>query len=55
MSKKQERVGKLIALSECLSGPKSANKKNVTYERGQIDACLKVIEDILKLDNIFKA
>ncbi|HHZ96779.1 MAG TPA: hypothetical protein EYN67_14800 [Flavobacteriales bacterium] len=52
MSAKKQRIGTLISLHKCLSGPKSANSKTVSYTRPQADAMLEAIKGLLKNDGI---
>lgn len=52
MSKKNERVQKLIALHTMLSQQKRDMNGNVKFNNDQMVAALKVITEILKLDNI---
>ena len=54
MSKKNERVQKLIALDNMLSHQKRKKDGSATFNEQQLDAASEVIEQILKLDNIVK-
>lgn len=54
MSKKNERVQKLIALDNMLRHQKRKKDGSATFNEQQLDAASEVIEQILKLDNIAK-
>jgi len=55
MSKKQERVQKLIALDEMLRYQKRSKYGSATFNKAQLDAAAQVIAEVLKLDNIVPA
>lgn len=52
MSKKQIRIQKLIALHKCITGPKSANSKTVSYSRPTIDAVTEYLKGMLSDEGI---
>jgi hypothetical protein len=52
MSKKKERVTKLIALDTMIRHQKRSKAGNATFDKGQLDAALQVIGEVLKLDHI---
>lgn len=54
MSKKNQRVQKLIALDNMLSNQKRNKNGSATFNKDQLDAAAEVIEQVLKLDNIGK-
>ena len=54
MSKKQQRVAKLIALDNMLSQQKRGKDGSAKFNKDQLDAASEVIEAILKLDHIVK-
>lgn len=55
MSKKNERVQKLIALDELLRYQKRDKSGSAKFNKAQLDAASQVIAEILKLDNIVPA
>ena len=54
MSKKQERIQKLIALDNMLRYQKRDKNGSARFNNGQLAAANEVIEQLLKLDNIVK-
>ena len=54
MSKKNERVQKLIALDNMLRHQRRKKGGSATFNKEQLDAASEVIEQKLKLDNIAK-
>ena len=55
MSKKNERVAKLIALHDVLAQQKRDVNGNAKFNSDQLKAATDVIEQVLKLDNISRA
>ena len=55
MSKKKERVAKLIALDNMLRYQKRTRDGAATFNKGQLDSALQVLEEVLKLDHVVKA
>ena len=55
MSKKNERVQKLIALDNMIRHQKRNKNGEAKFNKGQLDAAMQVIEDILKMDGVVKA
>lgn len=55
MSKKNERVQKLIAFDTMLRYQKRNRDGSAKFNQGQLDAAMQVIEEILRLDNIVPA
>ena len=56
MSKKQERVSKLIAINNALNSPLTgagANAQKCSYSKEKITAIMFEIEKILALDGVF--
>lgn len=52
MSKKNERVQKLIALDNMIRHQNRNKDGDAKFNKGQLDAAMQVIEEILKLDGI---
>ena len=52
MNNKKERVQKLIALDTMIRHQKRSKYGDATFNKGQLDAALQVIGEVLKLDNI---
>ena len=52
MSKKNERVQKLIALDAMIRNQKRSKEGAAKFNRHQLDTALEVIEQVLRLDNI---
>jgi len=52
MSKKKERINKLIALDTMIRHQKRSRNGGATFNKGQLDATLQVIGEVLKLDDI---
>lgn len=55
MSKKNERVQKLIALDTMLTQQHRVPNGSAKFSKKQLDAAHQVIVDVLKLDNIVAA
>lgn len=55
MSKKNERVQRLIALDNMLRYQKRSKDGSAKFNQGQLDAAMQVIAEVLKLDNIVPA
>jgi len=55
MSKKQERVQKLIALDNMIRHQKRSKSGDAKFNKGQLEAALQVLEEVLALDNIVRA
>ena len=55
MSKKRERVAKLIALDSMLRHQNRSKNGSATFNKDQLDAAALVIEQVLRLDNIVNA
>jgi hypothetical protein len=54
LSKKNQRVQKLIALDKMLKHQKRNKDGSAKFNKEQLDAASEVIEQILKLDHITK-
>ena len=54
MSKKNQRVQKLIALENMIRHQTRNKDGSAKFVQEQLDAAIEVIEEILKLDNIVK-
>ena len=55
MTKKKERVAKLIALDNMIRHQSRNKSGGAKFNKEQLDAAMEVIEQILKLDNIVPA
>lgn len=55
MSKKNERVQKLIALDNMIRHQNRSKDGSAKFNEGQLNAAMQVIEEVLKLDHIVSA
>ena len=55
MTKKKERITKLIALDTMIRHQKRTKSGDATFNQEQLDAALQVIGEVLKLDHITRA
>lgn len=55
MSKKNQRIQKLIALDSMLRHQKRSKTGSATFQKEQLDAAGQVIAEILKLDHVVPA
>ncbi len=54
ISKKSERVGKLIALDNMIRHQKRKKDGSAVFQKEQLDAAMQVIGEVLKLDHIVR-